>query len=211
MSEDELEQNRKLGAAEAAAGRIFRVYERHCVAPDLDTLHDLLNALHSLNDRLEKAVGHDLHDIEEFIAVKVLRNFTHHQEEVRANVRVVPTPAQSDLMIMCVVRRDQVERAIQNVRGKWQPASRAACESRFHWYGDAVNINPCLFNLVVRVYEHINALGLSPPDEDVRSLSAAYSLEEEQGHSHFVDGRLTARAGDVEAILSRIVADLPPA
>lgn len=90
----------------------------HCVAPDLDTLHNLLNALHSLNDRLDKAVGRDLHEIEEFVTLKVLRNFAHHQEEVRANVRIVPTPAQSDLMTMCIVRRDQVERAVANVRGR---------------------------------------------------------------------------------------------
>ena len=205
-----LKEEIRRDAAETAAGRVFRVYERHCVRPDLDTLHNLLNALHSLNDRLQKVVGRDLHEIEEFIAIKVLRNFAHHQEEVRSNVRIVPTPTQSDLMTMCIVRRDQIERAIASIRGKWQVPSRDACEARFHWYGEAININPCIFNLVVRVYEQLIALGINPPDDDVRSLAASYAFEEEQGHSHYVDGRLTARAADIEHVFSKVIADLPP-
>jgi hypothetical protein len=211
VGEDDLEHERYRDAAVTAAGRVFRLYENHCATPDLDTLHHLLNALHSLNDRLEKAVGRDLHEIDEFIAIKVLRNFAHHQEDVSANVRVVPTPAQSDLMTMCLVRQDQVDRAIENVRSKWQAVSRAACEKHFHWYGDAVNINPCLFNLVVRIYEDMITFDLAPPDEDVRNLATSYAFEEEHGYSHYVDGTLSAHAGDVNEVLSKVVAELPAA
>ena len=91
-------------SAQAAAGRLFRVYERHCQNPSPDTLFEALTAIHSLNDRLKKATGRDLHEIEEFIALKVLRNFAHHEEEVHANVRVIPVPAYSDLLFMCIVQ-----------------------------------------------------------------------------------------------------------
>ena len=56
-------------SAETAAGRLFRVYERHCLEPGPDTLFEVLTAIHSLNDRLKKAIGRDLHEIEEFIAL----------------------------------------------------------------------------------------------------------------------------------------------
>lgn len=196
-------------SAQTAAGRLFRVYERHCKEPGLDTLFEVLTAIHSLNDRLNKVTGRDLHEIEEFIALKVLRNFAHHEEEILANVRVIPVPAYSDLHNMCIVRRDQVERAIENVNEKWRDGSRAACESQFHWYGEAVNINPCLFNLVVRIYEMLLAIEVFPPEEDVVLMQESYEFEEAEGHSHFVDGRLTANAAELDAVLSQVVAELP--
>ncbi len=196
-------------SAQTAAGRLFRVYERHCQNPGPDTLFEVLTAIHSLNDRLKKATGRDLHGIEEFIALKVLRNFAHHEEEVHANVRVVPVPASSDLLFMCIVRRDQVERAIENVDKRWRDGSRAACEAQLHWYGDAVNINPCLFNLVVRIYEMLLAIEVSPPEDDVASIRASYESEEAEGQSHYVDGRLTANVAELDAVLSQVVEELP--
>jgi len=146
---------------------------------------------------------------EEFIALKVLRNFAHHEEEVLANVRVIPVPAYSDLLGMCIVRRDQVERAIENVKEKWRDGSRTACEAQFHWYGEAVNINPCLFNLVVRIYELLLTIKVFPPEEDVASIQVSYEFEEAEGHSHYVDGRLTANVAELDAVLSQVVAELP--
>lgn len=195
-------------SAQTAAGRLFRVFERHCQEPGPDTLFEVLTAVHSLNDRLKKVTGRDLHEIEEFIALKVVRNFAHHEEEVLANVRVIPVPAYSDLLSMCIVWREQVERAIENVDKKWREGSRAACEAQFHWYGEAVNINPCLFNLVVRIYEMLLAIEVFPPEEDVASMQASYEFEEAEGHSHYVDGRLKANAAALDAVLSQVVAEL---
>ncbi len=202
-------EDRELASAQAAAGRLFRAYERHCQEPSSDTLFEILTALHSLNDRLKKATSRDLHEIEEFMALKVLRNFAHHEEELHANVRVIPVPAYSDLLFMCIVRRDQVERAIENVERKWRDASRTACETRFHWYGGAVNINPCLFNLVVRTYEMLLALEVSPHEIDIVLFKASYDLEKAQGNSHYVDGRLIAHATEFDAVLARVAAELP--
>lgn len=43
-----------------AIDRFFRSYFNHCVVPDEDTLLNFLNALHSLNDKLQKEVGRNL-------------------------------------------------------------------------------------------------------------------------------------------------------
>ncbi len=200
---------RRAPSAQAAAGRLFRACERHCQSPSPDSLFETLTAIHSLNDRLKKAVSRDLHEFEEFIALKVHRNFAHHEDEARANVRVIPAPAHSDLLFICIVRGDQVVRAIENVDKKWRDASRAACETQFHWYGDAVNINPSLFNLMVRTYEMLLAVEVPPPEEDISSFERSYRFEEEQGHSHYVDGRLTGHAAALDSILSQVIAELP--
>ncbi|MDF3351942.1 MULTISPECIES: hypothetical protein [unclassified Sulfitobacter] len=165
--------------------------------------------MHSLNDRLQKAVGQDFHHIEEFIALKAIRNLAHHQEELRSNVRVIPAPAYSDLAMMCVIRRDQVEHAIETTQKRWREETRAACEAVFHWYGPAVNINPCVFNFMVKVYEKVSEVGVRPAEEDIVEFETSYHYEDEHGHSHYVDGKLNAPAGEISSILENVISEMP--
>ncbi len=201
--------NRTIGSASGAAGRLFRTYERHCREPSSDTLFDLLTAMHSPNDRLQKAVGRDFHSVEEFVALKAIRNLAHHQEELRSNVRVIPAPAYSDLAIMCVVRRDQIERVIETSPKRWRNETRDACEAVFHWYGSGVNINPCVFNFMVKVYEILNDVGLRSAQGDIANFKASYRYEQEQGHSHYVDGKLSAPVAEISALLGHVVSQMP--
>ena len=195
-----------------AITRLFSAYEAHCLAPDDSSLFYTLTSLHSLNDRLSGATTIDLHEFTEFVALKALRNLTHHQEEVRANVRVARAPAQSDLIFLCLVRRDQVERAIQATKPeKWREPTRKACESVFHWYGPAVNINPALFNLMARIYGRLEAETLVPEDEALAFFAESWERENASQMSHFIDGRLFGRAADISAMLAALVADLPEA
>lgn len=144
-----------------------------------------------------------------FVPLKAIRNLAHHQEELRSNVRVIPTPAYSDLAMMCVVRRDQVEHAIEATPKRWREETRAACEAVFHWYGSAVNINPCVFNFMVRVYEKVSEVGVRPAEEDIAEFETSYHYEAEHGHSHYVDGKLSAPAGEISSILENVVAQMP--
>jgi hypothetical protein len=47
----------RLTTAEAAGERYFRLYCKHVTQPDVDTLFNLLEGMHSLNDRLGKQTG----------------------------------------------------------------------------------------------------------------------------------------------------------
>jgi hypothetical protein len=196
-------------SATDAASRLFRAYEQHCRSPSPDALFQTLTAMHSLSERLQKATGQDFHGIEEFIALKALRNLAHHHDEVRANVRILPSPALSDLAFVCIVRRDQVERAIDTTDKRWRKSTRAACQSKFHWYGLAVNINPCLFNFMVHAFEMLTEQNIKPAADAIASFEASYEYETEEGHSHYVDGKLVAHAGDMERVLSAVAAQLP--
>ena len=192
-----------------AAGRLFRAYEAHSRSPGPDTLFLTLTAMHSLNDKLKKAKVQDFEHLEEFSALKALRNFAHHQDEIDANLRVIPTPAVSDLAFLCLVRRDQVERAIETVAQKWRAETRAACERRFHWYGEAVNINPCLFNFMVHAYEQLIAVGVNAELASMEAFETSYQFETREGHAHLIDGRMAGPAGGIEQMLTTIVASLP--
>lgn len=192
-----------------AADRLFRVYEAHSRSPGPDTLFAVLTAMHSLNDRLKRAKSPDFEFLEEFSALRALRNFAHHEAEIEANVRVVPSPATSELAFVCVVRRDQVERAIEAVGARWRDEVRNACKRQFHWYGEAVNINPCLFNFMVHAYEHLAAAGAKMDSPAMSAFDASYQFEACEGHAHFIDGRLTGVVGDIEQVLTALVGDLP--
>lgn len=207
--EERNDDGQAIGSASDAAGRLFRTYERHCREPSSDTLFDLLTAMHSLNDRLQKAIGQDFHPIEEFVALKAIRNLAHHQEELRSNVRVIPTPAYSDLAMMCIVRRDQIERAIETTQKRWRDETRVACKAVFHWYGPAVNINPCVFNFMVKAYEALSEVGVRPAEEDIADFEASYRYENEHGHSHYINGGLTAPAAEISALLASVVSQMP--
>lgn len=195
-----------------AADRLFKAYEGQCVAPDASTLFYTLTALHSLNDRLKATGRTDFHGFDEFVALKAVRNFAHHHDEVRSNVRIVRSPLFSDLMFLCLVRRDQVDQAIATTKPeKWVESTRLACQKVFHWYGPAVNINPALFNLMVRIYEALDAQNLIPESDPVAAFTAAYKREAASSLSHFIDGRLSGHAAQITSALTDLVADLPGA
>jgi len=194
--------------ASNAAERFSRLFHRHCVDPDRDTLFSVLEAAHSLNDRLKIAHDVDFFDLQEFSALKCLRNFFHHQEELRHVVRVVPAgnyPIITDLMILCLVPRAIVERAVEETRERHKEETRQACNAVFHWYGPVVNINPALFNFVIGAYERMKAAGISLSGEAFQEFEASYQYEEDHGHAHRIDGRIATCAGDLDQLLADIM------
>ncbi len=193
----------------SASERFFRVYESHCVAPNRDTLFSMLEAAHSLNDRLR--VSADLHFFQssEFAALKCLRNYFHHHQELKHVVGVIPLgdyPITTDLMVLCLVPRDAVEAAIQQTSSRHREAIQHACQEKLHWYGQTVNINPCLFNFAVMAYEVMERAGVPMIGDAVHRLRTSYNLESQAGLSHFVDGYLFTLVGDIDQLLKDILA-----
>lgn len=197
-----------LANASDAAERFFRLYRSHCVSPDPDTLFSFLEAAHSLNDRLQVGHGLDFFDFQEFSALKCLRNFFHHHQELRHVVRIVPAgnyPIITDLMIMCLVPSSIVERSVNETKGRYKEEARQACDAVFHWYGAVVNINPALFNFMVSAYERMNAADISLTGEAFQEFESSYRYEQDHGHPHRIDGRLATRAGDIDQLLADIM------
>ncbi|KPH04481.1 hypothetical protein CO657_23570 (plasmid) [Rhizobium acidisoli] len=194
--------------ASATAERLMRAYHIHCVAPDPDTLFRFLEAAHSANDRLKKSAGVEFIDIPEFIALKCLRNFFHHHDELRHVVRVVPTaglPILTDLLFMCLAPRDLINEAIVQAPDRFRAQTQAACDFAFHWYGTTVNINPCLFNFVVHAYERLVEASIPISGDEADEYRRSYDFEAQAGQSHFVDGRISTTAGSLDDLLSEIM------
>ncbi|WP_435655773.1 hypothetical protein [Brucella pituitosa] len=194
--------------ASASAERLMRAYHKHSLEPDPDTLFALLEAMHSANDRLKKACGIDFIDLPDFLALKCLRNFFHHHDELRHSVRVIPTrdlPIDSDLLFLCLVPRNLIDDAIEQTSVRYKSQSRYACEHRFHWYGNVVNINPCLLNFIVHAYERLTAASIELSGAEAEAFRCSYNFEAASGFSHFVDGRISTTAGNIDQLLSDLI------
>jgi hypothetical protein len=192
-----------MNALNAAGDRFFRSYYQQCTAPDPDTLFNLLNALHSLNDKLGKAGKANLFGSSNFLALKALRNLFHHETELVHEIRIVPVgdlpTIETDLLFLCLVERSLIERAI-----KRDEKDRERIASAFKWYGSVVNIQPCVFNVAVDVFEDMNARGIVLSSAAYGQFKNSHCYEEEYGHFHRVTGDIVSHAGNVEEVLSNV-------
>jgi hypothetical protein len=191
---------------------LFRSYHSHCLRPDRDSLFNLLNAAHSFNDRLQKATGADFFEHDEFVALKALRNLFHHEAELVSEVRsiaVAGVPAiSSDLLYLCLIPSTLVARSIDQLAPKRRPIDEPRIRSALKWYGSVVNVNPCIFNFMVHVFERVRSLHGRLTSEEYEEFAASYAYETAQGHSHFVTGDIACHAGSVQEVLARAFASV---
>lgn len=184
----------------AAADRFFRCYANHCLDPDADTLFAYLNALHSFNDKLNKLKRRNLFASTEFVALKALRNLFHHEAELVHEVRFILTrdlpPVSAELATACLVDRQLVERALER-----EKKDREQIAGAFRWYGRIADIQPCVFNGAVDVYETVRSAGLSPESDAFTMFDRSYRFETETGHAHRVTGAISCLAADVDEVV----------
>lgn len=197
--------------AEQAADRYFRCYEAHCVKPDADTLFNLLNALHSLNDKLQRSCDANLFAVHEFVALQALRNLFHHKGELLSEIRMAMSHdllLVTDLEFLCLVPRSLVEEAISEIPKKRKSEDEPIVISVFKWYTNVVNINPCIFNFTVHVFEKCKELGFNLISGGYEMLKESYEFEVQNGHPHFITGDISCSVGSVDAVISTVFADV---
>ena len=184
--------------------RFYRKYMKHCIAPDIDSLKDYLSAAYSLNEKLRNESNHDFFDCEEFIAIKGLRNYYDHEAELYNETRIIPSLNTGVFidgsLFMCLVRTDSVEKAIKKLRRK---EDEAPMRNSLNFYGQVVDINPCLLNFAVKVYEKVIVLGLCIKTDEFMELKSSYEHEEEIGLSHFVSGKVYTHAGSINTLVEK--------
>jgi hypothetical protein len=188
--------------------RFFRLYNKFCTEQDADSLFNLLNAIHSLNDRLNKSTGDNFFQNNEFISIKALRNLFHHQDELLNELKILPAnrfpEIYSDLIFLCLVPSRLVEKSIESIDKKYKKAQTRIIHSTFHWYGEVVNIYPCLFNFSVKVFEKANSLEIDLDIIEYLEFKESYDFESENGHPHYVDGKISCHANQVDDVLMSV-------
>jgi hypothetical protein len=186
----------------AAADRFFRCYARHCLEPVADTLFSHLNALHSFNDKLSKSKKGSLFGSADFVALKSLRNLFHHESELVHEVRFILTrdmpSVTAELATACLVDRRLVERAIERDKKDGERIAGA-----LRWYRPVTDIQPCIFNGAVDVYEVVRSAQLQPESDDFAMFDRSYTFETVNGHAHRVTGTISCLAADVDEVVRK--------
>jgi hypothetical protein len=189
----------------APVDRLFRAYKEYTANSTEDTLFVLLSMLHSLDDRLEKVHGRLFFKIPEYITLKALRNYFHHEGEVRYSLRVqqvgsglIPT----DLLYVCLVKTTDCVAAIKGTADKFRNETLEAFGTTTKVYGKVVDINPCIFNCVVKFYEVARKLGIAGESAEFAEFAKRYGWETENDHSHYVTGTYLTHLGLVDEVPS---------
>lgn len=192
-----------------AINRVFRLYFAYCQKWNQDTLFNLLEALHSLDDKLGRENKHPMLDIPEYVALKAVRNHFHHAEEVRSRMRIksVQGLLPVDIAYACLIATKDCVAALAAVPKKYHENTRQAMASTFKFWGTVIDINPCVFNCMAKIYALLNDISLFGDGEDFEQFAKLHEFETERGHSHFVTGAIIthpADAGRVQTILENL-------
>lgn len=191
----------------AATDRLFREYIEYLQNKSKDTLFRLLNALHSLADRLKTDHGQLFISIPEYLALKALRNHEHHGAEIKYVVREKSLgigPFQTDVLFVCLISAADRNAAIEGdskKKSSFRDSDRSAFENSTINYADVVDINPCIFNCIVRIFEVLRNKGLGSTSEEFLLIQDSYEFEERNGHSHFVTGRIACHPCQVNGVI----------
>jgi hypothetical protein len=193
----------------AAVDRLFRAYDGYLEDKSKDTLFLLLNALHSLDDRLRPQYGRLFFDIPEYVALKALRNHQHHAGEVKfvlTGTAIADLAMPTDLVFACLMSAADRDAAINGSGTRYRDAVRDAFTSSTRDYGEVVDINPCIFNCVVRVYEVLCKHDLTSDSKEFAEMPQSYEFEQQEGYSHFVTGQIVCLPGRADLARQWLVA-----
>jgi hypothetical protein len=194
-----------------AINRVFRLYSVYCENWNEDSLYSLLHSLHSLDDKLKVGGERPMLDIPEYVALKALRNFWHHRGELAPVLRIKSIKGlfAADLMYACLVPAKDCAAALEAVDKQYRNETKQAMDSTFRVWGSVVDINPCVFNCLAKVYALLEGKKMAGDEEDFEKFTASYEFENEHGHSHFVTGALVSSAADasrVQALMEQLYA-----
>ncbi len=150
--------------------------------------------MHSINDIFKSTINDDFFKSDEFIALKTIRNLYHHQAYVKNEFRIIPLEEISfvvtDLHYLCLIKLSSVKEAIDNTPKKYKEDVVEKITSVFHFYDNVVNINPCIFNFIVQIYEKMFKYNIILDTEDYNKFKDSYDYETTNGYSHFINGKI---------------------
>ena len=181
---------------EPVAKRLFDGYYRYCRQRGMEEFQFLTEEAYKLNERLRKYPGNKpgLLELDEFLLLKALRNFAVHQGEFEGEVfsikRSYAEALNLDLGKVCLVRKSVVNQSINFENRLKDDAEDQQKNSRIRGqlsdFGDFYNLEPVIYNFMVRVYELLTRLKLAIPGEGFKELDTSYKKEIYYRYAHFV-------------------------
>jgi hypothetical protein len=175
--------------------RFFKHYSRFCESPDPDVVREVLASAYSVNDKLRKAGYPNFFKSEEFIAIKLIRNYAIHQAEIYNETRALPltslVPIEAELGILCLIPMH----IVNNVLEEASPESVDAIKSTCIFYRDYVDIYPSIFNFGVTLFLHTEKHSLEVQSTEYEKIATSIKFERENNYPHHVIGGIKIPPG----------------
>ncbi len=181
--------------------RFYRSYSKYLESYDEDTLFIVLSSLHSLNDRLKTDHSLNLFDMDEFVVLKAIRNYIHHQGEISCKLTTFPATKiqsiQTDIAFMCLIMKSDIDKAIEGIPKKYRKEHEAIIESTVHYYGSVVNLGPVIFNMAAKLMVFLDENSIKGSSEDFIKNYECMKFDIDNGHSITVSGRIYGHINNV--------------
>jgi len=195
---------------EPAAGRLFDIYYQYTAQADLVALQSLTEESYKLHERLRKSSPNNqgLFEIDEFFLLKALRNYSVHKDDFQGKAysvnRKFAEQHRLELMRVCLIDKKVVRKAINEepVLGFGEQDKAAKINKQLVDFGEFYNIEPVIFNFMVKVYEKLTALKLNIPGTGFKDLETSYKNEVYHNYPHYV--QLQSLHATNEQVLSNI-------
>ena len=179
---------------EPAAGRLFDIYYQYTAKSDLTALQSHTEEAYKLHERLRKlpAKNNGLFDLDEFLLLKALRNYSVHRDDFLGKAYAVDRQfAQQnklDLLRVCLIEKKTVRLAInaEPILHSGEQEKIAKIQSQLVDFGEYFNIEPIIFNFMVKVYEKLVALKLNIPGAGFTEIHTSYKNEIYHNYPHYV-------------------------
>lgn len=179
---------------EPCAARLFNIYYKHTQSSDLESLQYLVEEAYKLHERLRKSPKSKLglFKLDEFLLLKALRNYSVHQGEfVGKSYYVDRNFAQKmrlELLRVCLVKKSTINLAINHEpnleHGEENKVARI--KAQLVDFDDHYNIEPVIFNFMVKVYEMLKSLRFTIPGAGFEDIEKSYKYEKHYNHPHYL-------------------------
>ncbi|MDR5785041.1 MULTISPECIES: hypothetical protein [unclassified Caballeronia] len=184
--------------------RFFRHYSRFCESPDPDVVREVLASAYSVNDKLRKAGYPNFFKMEEFVAIKTIRNYAIHQAEIYNVTQSLPLasliPIEAELGILCLIPIDTVNNILEGA----VPESIDAIKNTCIFYRDYADIYPAIFNFGVKLFLYTEKHNLEVDTTEYENVAASIKFERENNYPHHVTGGIKLPPGhDIDEFLKQ--------
>lgn len=179
---------------EPAAGRLFDIYYQYTAKEDLVALQSLTEEAYKLHERLRKLSPNNkgFFELDEFLLLKALRNYSVHKDDFIGKAYAVKRQFveqhQLELQRVCLIEKKVVRSALNAEKplefGEKEKVSKV--NTQLVDFGEFYNIEPVIFNFMVKVYEKLIALKLTIPGEGFAEIDKSYKNEIYHNYPHYV-------------------------
>lgn len=179
---------------EPCAARLFNTYYQHTQSSSLESLQYLVEEAYKLHERLRKhpTTKLGLFELDEFLLLKALRNYSVHQGEFLGEAYYIDfefaKSLQLELIRVCLVKKSTVNLAINHEPNleHGEENKIARIRTQLIDFGDYFNLEPVIFNFMVKVFEKLDALKLAVPGKGYEDIKQAYQREKYYNYPHYL-------------------------